>query len=346
MAVMGYVAFTLFMDADEQQTKIQEQKDERELGGGESLLGEIDMSRYTAPLAKLDNTQPLTLSNPHNLFNPVQWRKTPQGTVFKVEKGTEIGAGAIRLAKTYPLLTKVEFRSVAKSGNGFRYRFAVTREAAERKKDRIRMTTSVDGENLEDIRKIFTLVKVSGAPDDPTALTLRMSDGSDDITVVKGEIFSRVTATRQISPIRRPTSTFVTADRAKNFFLRKTCIISLQSTRARLYFPPPQRPSGRPSACNNQPSMFNNPVSCNRNEPLVSRGGFAVSGCYSPGAGGEDRNRAKKGGESRYGCVMGTHFGAGSRRASAWPSADRLVSCEPSAWPRVAHRVLKPCARS
>ena len=192
MAVMGYVAFTLFMDADEQQTKIQEQKDERKLGGGESLLGEIDMSRYTAPLAKLDNTQPLTLSNPHNLFNPVQWRKTPQGTVFKVEKGTEIGAGAIRLAKTYPLLTKVEFRSVAKSGNGFRYRFAVTREAAERKKDRIRMTTSVDGENLEDIRKIFTLVKVSGAPDDPTALTLRMSDGSDDITVVKGEIFSRV----------------------------------------------------------------------------------------------------------------------------------------------------------
>ena len=47
-------------------------------------------------------------------------------------------------------------------------------------------------ENLEDIRKIFTLVKVNGSLSDPTSLTLRMSDGSDDITVVKGEIFSRV----------------------------------------------------------------------------------------------------------------------------------------------------------
>ena len=183
MLVMGYVAFTLFNDADAQQTAIQEQKDARDRGGRKSTLGVIDLSRYSASMAKLNNAQPLTLSNPHNLFNPVQWRRTPQGTVFKVEKGTEIGAGAVRLAKTYPLYTKVEFRSVAKSGNGFRYRFAVTREAAERKKDRIRMTTSVDGENLEDIRKIFTLVKVSGAPDDPTALTLRMSDGSDDITV-------------------------------------------------------------------------------------------------------------------------------------------------------------------
>ena len=54
------------------------------------------------------------------------------------------------------------------------------------------MTTTVDGENLEDIRKIFTLVKVNGSLSDPTSLTLRMSDGSDDITVVKGEIFSRV----------------------------------------------------------------------------------------------------------------------------------------------------------
>ena len=192
MLVMGYVAFTLFNDADAQQTAIQEQKDARDRGGRKSTLGVIDLSRYSASMAKLNNAQPLTLSNPHNLFNPVQWRRTPQGTVFKVEKGTEIGAGAVRLAKTYPLYTKVEFRGVSQTGNVLRYRFTVTREAEERKKDRIRMTTTVDGENLDDIRKIFTLVKVNGSLSDPTSLTLRMSDGSDDITVVKGEIFSRV----------------------------------------------------------------------------------------------------------------------------------------------------------
>ena len=192
MLVMGYVAFTLFNDSDAQQTAIQEQKDARDRGGRKSTLGVIDLSRYSASMAKLNTAQPQTLSNPHNLFNPVQWRRTPQGTVFKVEKGTEIGPGAVRLAKTYPLYTKVEFRGVSQTGNVLRYRFTVTREAEERKKDRIRMTTTVDGENLEDIRKIFTLVKVNGSLSDPTSLTLRMSDGSDDITVVKGEIFSRV----------------------------------------------------------------------------------------------------------------------------------------------------------
>ena len=84
------------------------------------------------------------------------------------------------------------FRSVSKVGNITRYRFAVTREAAKRKKDRIRVTTSVDGLNVEDIRKIFRVVSIKGDAENPTELTLRMVDGSGDITVVNGEVFSRV----------------------------------------------------------------------------------------------------------------------------------------------------------
>lgn len=192
MLAMGYVAFTLYSDADEQQSQIEQQVMDREMGKGEKLLGEIDMSPYTSTLAKLDNVEPLSLSNPHNLFNPVQWRKTPQGTIFKVEQGNEIGAGAVNLDKTSPLYLKVEFRSVSKVGNILRYRFSITREAAERKKDRIRVTTSVDGMNVEDIRKIFRVVNIKGNQEDPSELTLRMTDGSGDITVVKGEVFSRV----------------------------------------------------------------------------------------------------------------------------------------------------------
>ena len=91
MLVMGYVAFNLYSDADEQQTKIQDQVQERLAGGKGKKDWEIDMSPYTSSLTKLDNAQPLTLSNPHNLFNPVQWRKTPQGTIFKVEQGNQAG---------------------------------------------------------------------------------------------------------------------------------------------------------------------------------------------------------------------------------------------------------------
>ncbi len=192
MLVMGYVAYTLYIDADEQQTMIQNQVQERQAGGKGKKEWKIDMSPYTGPLAKLDNTQPLSLSNPHNLFNPVQWRKTPQGTIFKVEQGNEIGAGAVSLDKTMPLYLKVEFRSVSKVGNIIRYRFAVTREAEKRKKDRIRVTTSVDGTEVDDIRKIFRIVNIKGDPENPTEFKLVMADGSEDVTVVKGEVFSRI----------------------------------------------------------------------------------------------------------------------------------------------------------
>ena len=67
MLAMGYVAFTLYSDADEQQTKIQEQVEDRERGRGRKVSWEVDMTPYTSSLAKLDNVQPLTLSNPHNL---------------------------------------------------------------------------------------------------------------------------------------------------------------------------------------------------------------------------------------------------------------------------------------
>ena len=192
MLVMGYVAFNLYSDADEQQTKIQDQVQERLAGGKGKKDWEIDMSPYTSSLTKLDNAQPLTLSNPHNLFNPEQWRKTPQGTNFKVEQGNEIGAGALSVDKTMPLYLKMEFRSVSKVGNIIRYRFSITREAEKRKKDRIRVTTSVDGTEVDDIRKIFRIVEIKGDPENPTEFKLVMVDGSEDVTIVKGEAFSRV----------------------------------------------------------------------------------------------------------------------------------------------------------
>ena len=116
MLVMGYVAFTLYMDADEVQTKIQDQQNERLRGGTKSELGKIDMKPYTGALAKLEDTKPLTLSNPHNLFNPVQWRRTPQGTVFKVEKGTETAGSNWKMGLSF---LRYEFRGPRMSGGAW-----------------------------------------------------------------------------------------------------------------------------------------------------------------------------------------------------------------------------------
>ncbi|HIM77334.1 MAG TPA: hypothetical protein EYM58_05080, partial [Rhodospirillales bacterium] len=93
MLALVYVAYIIVMDDSEE--KIEAQVLERNKPGLESKkeMPEMSMSAYRATLARLENARPLNLGNPHNLFNPVQWRVARDGTVLKVERGDEIGAG-------------------------------------------------------------------------------------------------------------------------------------------------------------------------------------------------------------------------------------------------------------
>jgi len=198
MLALVYAAYIIVMDDSEE--KIEAQVLERNKPDLESKkeMPEIDMSDHEAPLARLENARPLNLGNPHNLFNPVQWRVARDGTVLKVERGNEIGAGAIVLSGTKPLHLKVEYRGTSGTGSNLRYRFAVTRESAKRKKERLRMTTTAKEENYKDTRDLFTLLKIEGSVNadgkvsDPTAFQLRLAGDTGIITVGKGKPFQRI----------------------------------------------------------------------------------------------------------------------------------------------------------
>ena len=192
MLALVYVAYIIVMYDSEE--KIEAQVLERNKPGLESKkeMPEMSMSAYRATLARLENARPLNLGNPHNLFNPVQWRVTRDGTVLKVERGDEIGAGAIVLSGTKPLYLKVEYRGTSGTAPNVRYRFAVTREAAKRKKERLRMTTTATTESNKDTRDLFTLLKIVGDKLAPTAFHLRLSGDTGVVTVEKGKPFQRI----------------------------------------------------------------------------------------------------------------------------------------------------------
>ena len=192
MLALVYVAYGVVMDDSED--KIEAQVEERNRPDLESKkeMPEMSFAGYQAAFARLENTRPLNLGNPHNLFNPVQWRVTRQGTVLKVELGNEIGAGAIVLNGTKPLYLKVEYRGISGSGANLRYRFAVTRESAKRKKERLRVTTTVQSVNLKDTRNLFTLLSIEGDRQAPTAFELKLDGDPETITVGKGKPYQRV----------------------------------------------------------------------------------------------------------------------------------------------------------
>ena len=202
MLALVYVAYGVLTDNSEEAIAEQVQARERPDDKDKKPMPQMVMTDYHATLARLEKDEPLNLSNPHNLFNPVQWRVTRQGTTLKVELGNEIGAGAIELIETRPLYLKIEYRGTTGTAQNTRYRFAVTREAAEIKKKRLRMTTSAQL-NDKDTRDLFTMIKIVGDPADPTAFELQLANNAGNITVEKGKLFQRIdgyTATLKYAP--------------------------------------------------------------------------------------------------------------------------------------------------
>ena len=189
MLALVYVAYGVLTDNSEE--AIAEQIQARSRPALEQIKRKClrwSCADYHATLARLEKAETLNLSNPHNLFNPVQWRVTRQGTTLKVELGNEIGAGAIVLSETRPLYLKIEYRGTTGTAGNTRYRFAVTREAAETKKKRLRMTTTAQL-NDKDTRDLFTMIKIVGDPADPTAFELQLANNAGNITVEKGKLF-------------------------------------------------------------------------------------------------------------------------------------------------------------
>ena len=202
MLALVYVAYGVLTDNSEEAIAEQIQARSRPALEQKKEMPPMEMRGYHGTLARLEKAETLNLSNPHNLFNPVQWRVTRQGTTLKVELGNEIGAGAIVLSETRPLYLKIEYRGTTGPAGNIRYRFAVTREAAETKKKRLRMTTTAQL-NDKDTRDMFTMIKIVGAPADPTAFELQLADNAGNVTVEKGKLFQRIdgyTATLKYAP--------------------------------------------------------------------------------------------------------------------------------------------------
>src|SRR5512141_1987982 len=56
-----------------------------------------------ATLARLESPLNLELSGPHNLLNPVPWKKMPDGRMVPIRTGAELGAGAVKIEQIRPL---------------------------------------------------------------------------------------------------------------------------------------------------------------------------------------------------------------------------------------------------
>ena len=149
----------------------------------------VDLSTNEMALQRLQKPASLHLVGEHNLFNPVQWKKMPDGRLIPLRTGREIGPGALTITRIVPLLLKIEYEGVAGSGDAVQYRFKVTREAEKSPGKRIPITLSVTSPGTK--TPVFVL-KDMKPKDNPTEFTLELIEDKEQVVVMKDKPYISV----------------------------------------------------------------------------------------------------------------------------------------------------------
>jgi hypothetical protein len=148
-----------------------------------------DLSTNELSLERLQKPSALKLAGEHNLFNPVQWQRRPDGTLFPIRTGKEIGAGALIIAKLSPLFLRIEFDGPTGTPENPQYRFRILREAAKRADQRVPTTRSAPAVGSKN--DVF-MVKEMKPKDNPTEFVLELVEDKQQVAVTKEKPFSQV----------------------------------------------------------------------------------------------------------------------------------------------------------
>jgi hypothetical protein len=179
-----YSVVHLYLMKQDEDAKIQEY-DKGILKKKTKDVQAVDVESLARALDSAKNPPGLNLGLPHNLLNPVKWQKRPDGTIIKIEKGTEVGPDALKLAKVTPLNTTITIDKASGSGLLMSAMQEASTNLVFRRKLQSFVTT-----NGVDRTKLFTLRELKGTTDKPEAVI--ELGGSERVTVTIDTPFTRV----------------------------------------------------------------------------------------------------------------------------------------------------------
>ena len=152
-------------------------------------LKTVDLSTNETSLQRLARPVSLHLAGEHNLFNPVQWQKLPDGRLIPLRTGRELGPGALTVGAITPLYLRVEYEGTGGLGDSLQYRFKVTREAEKSPSKRTPTTLSVTSVGSK--TPVFVLRDMK-PKDNPTEFTLELIDNKELVVVTKDKPYASV----------------------------------------------------------------------------------------------------------------------------------------------------------
>jgi hypothetical protein len=150
-----------------------------------------EMERFTAVFARAEKPVPTKYSGPHNLFNPVVWKKTADNQLRKAQDAGDV-ASAVAITKLNPLYTTISYEPPGggepPAGLDGKFLVSIQRDADLKSSARAKRSRYVS--KAEPKTEFFTLREVKGTPEKPE-LTLELADTGETVKVTAEQPFQR-----------------------------------------------------------------------------------------------------------------------------------------------------------
>jgi hypothetical protein len=141
-------------------------------------LDPIDLSTDMMALAEVTNPPAVVLSGDHNLFNPVTWRRKPNGELLKILK---TGPDALTILNINPLYTVVAYNRA--SGEGFYMDIQVHSVKTRQEYAKLNEKTRSG---------LYIVRGTKGAAENPDELQLEIPDTGEMVSITKDKPYKRV----------------------------------------------------------------------------------------------------------------------------------------------------------
>ena len=154
-------------------------------------LPPVDLTRQSNATQRAQSSAGFDFSSTNKLFNPIDWKKAPDGTFIPVKTGGQ-PAAAVVVAKIIPLYYALSFDSVVTNGVTPRYVVGVERQAAANPAQRRKQQRFVSPDDPK--KAEFTLLQVKGAAENPDELVLKLADTGETVSITPGKPYQRADA--------------------------------------------------------------------------------------------------------------------------------------------------------
>jgi hypothetical protein len=187
---LGIVAFLPIMVS--QENKKLDDLESTAIPNRPKPLPPLDLNKLDAMVKRSQQGVTLNLSGnepgQHKIFNPVRWQRKADGSIFPNPAGTEITK--LEITRIAPLYEIYSLANVSVTpGIPTHYGIGIKHEAAATAaKQAVKITYA----SLNQTTNNFTILSAEGPEEDPTGVTIKLSDTGERVTLTKDKPYQRV----------------------------------------------------------------------------------------------------------------------------------------------------------